>query len=103
MVPVTGPYRPLSLDTVEKETVFNLECLIKAIYESPPTAQFPHAFTEAESVYSAPVIQKRIVPTPDGKTRMIYSIAFDISPGHGFDAAGIWNHIRPMAPNLVLP
>jgi hypothetical protein len=98
----SSTYYPQSLTTVEAQTVLNLEALMKGIYEQPGTVQYPHAFTEAESVYETPVISKRIVPTPSNGVRMIYVVAFQIMPGAGFDASGIWNHVIPMAPNLSL-
>ena len=103
MTPITGTYRPQHLPTIERETVFNLETLIKGVYSSPATAQFPHSFTEAASVYASPLIQKRIVPTPTDGMRLIYQISFLISPGAGWDASGIWNHVQPMADNSSIP
>lgn len=97
-----SPFYPQGLTSVESQTVLNLEALTKGIYEGPSTVQYPHSFTEAESVYATPVISKRIVPTPDNGVRMIYVVAFQIMPGSGFDASGIWNHVVPMSPNLNL-
>lgn len=102
MTPIASPYRPLGLNTVEKETVFNLETLMSGLYSKPSTASFPHTYIESDAVYSAPVMSKRIVPTPDGRVRMIYVISFEISPMAGFNSNGIWNHVYPMAQDLVL-
>lgn len=103
MTPITGPYRPTSLTTVEKELMFLLETVIKGVYSSPDTAQFPHSFIEAASTYASPVIQKRIIPTPQNGMRAIYQISMPISPGAGWDASGIWNHALPMADNSSFP
>ena len=100
MNPVTSPARPLSLDTVENETVYNLETLMSALYSKPSTATHPHTYIESEAVYPAPIISKRIVPTPDGRVRMIYVVCFEIDPMAGFSANGIWNHVYPMAQDL---
>lgn len=103
MTPIVGTYRPQGLDTIEKETVFNLETLTKGIYSSPATVQYPHSFIEAASVYASPIIQKRIVPTPENGMRLIYQISFLISPGALWDAGGIWNHALPLANNSSIP
>lgn len=102
MTPITGPYRPLSLDTIERETVFNLETMLSAIYSRPATTSYPHVYEESQAVYSAPIMSKRQVPTPDGKMRVIYTIAFQVDPMMGFGANGVWNHVLPIAADLVL-
>ena len=94
---ITGPSRPLSLDTVEKETVFNLETLSSGIYSRPTTIEYPHTYLESDAVYGASVISKRIVPTPVNGMRLIYFVAFQIDPMAGFNANGLWNHVRPMS------
>lgn len=101
MAPIQPPFRPSSLNTVERETVFNLETLLSGLYSKPSTATYPHVYIESDAVYAAPVISKRIVPTPDGRIRMIYVVAFDLAPMAGFNANGIWNHVLPMAEDLV--
>ena len=94
---ITGPSRPLSLNTVEKETVFNLETLSSAIYSRPTTIEYPHTYLESDAVYGASVLSKRIVPTPANGMRLIYFVAFQINPMAGFNANGIWNHVLPMS------
>ena len=94
---ITGPSRPVSLNTVERETVFNLETLTSGIFSRPTTAEFPHTYVESDAVYGAPVISKRIVQTPLNGMRMIYVVAFRIDPMAGFNANGIWNHVLPMS------
>ena len=100
---MSSPYYPAAIDTVEKQTLFNLEALIKGIYSNPSTDTFPHSFVEGEAIYGAPVIQTRLVPTPQSGYRRIYQIAFKMAPGSGFDASGIWNYALPMSADLVLP
>ena len=102
MTPITGTYRPLSLDTIEKETIFNLETLMSGIYSQSSTALYPHSYIESQAVYAAPIISKRVVPTPENGMRMIYTVAFQIDPMAGFNANGIWNHVLPMAQDLIL-
>lgn len=102
MAPITGTWLPNSLINVERATCFNLETLFTGIYSAPPTAQFPHSFTKAEALYGQPIMTKEIVVTPQDGVRLIYTIAFKISPMQGFSANGIWNHVLPIAPDLVL-
>jgi hypothetical protein len=100
MTPITGTFRPNSLNTVERETVFNLETLFSAIYSKPPTTTYPHVYEESQAVYAASVMTKRQIPTPDGRMRVIYTIAFQVDPMMGFNANGVWNHVLPMAQDL---
>ena len=99
---ITSPYLPLSLSSIERQTVFNLETIMAAIYKQPGTTTFPQTYKESDAVYEAPVTSKRQVPCPDGKMRLIYTIAFEIDPMAGFNANGIWNHVLNIAPDLVL-
>ena len=99
---ITAPYLPLSLSTIERQTVFNLETMMSSMYKQPGTTTFPQMYKESDAVYEAPIISKRIIPTPNGQMRMIYTIAFQIDPMAGFNANGIWNHVLNIAPDLVL-
>ena len=99
----TSPYYPSAITSIEQQTIFNLECLRKGIYSQVDNLTYPHLFTETPATYAAPIIQSRTVPTPENGMRMIYTIAFLIRPGAGFDATGIWNHALPLSGNLVLP
>lgn len=99
---IQPPYLPGSLTTIERQTVFNLETIMSSLYRQPPTTTYPHEYVESQAAYSSSVMSKRIVPCPDGRMRMIYSIAFEISPMAGFNANGIWNHVLDIAPSLVL-
>lgn len=96
------PFYDPSIATVEQQTVFNLEAIIKGVYEKPSSLLYPHSFTEAESVYAMPVISKRVIPTPSNGVRMIYVVAFQILPGAGFNSNGIWKHVLPMSEDLAL-
>lgn len=96
------PFYDPSITTVEQQTIFNLEALMKGIYEQPTSVQYPHAFTEAESVYAMPVISKRVIPTPDNGVRMIYVVAFQILPGAGFNPGGVWKQSIPISGDLAL-
>lgn len=102
MTPITGTYRPLGLDTIEKETIFNLETLMSGLYSKAPNTSFPHNYIESPAVYGAPIVSKRIIPTPENGLRLIYVIAFELDPMAGFQANGVWNHVLPMAQDLVL-
>lgn len=102
MAPITGTYRPLGLDTIEKETIFNLETLMSGLYSKTATTSYPHSYVESDAVYGAPIVSKRIIPTPTNGLRLIYVIAFQLNPMAGFQANGIWNHVLPMAQDLVL-
>ena len=99
---VSGPQRPLSLNTIERETVFNLETMMASVYRQPGTTTYPQTYKESDAVYDAPVMSKRIIPCPDGKMRMIYTIAFQVDPMAGYNANGIWNHVLNIAPTLVI-
>ena len=99
---ITGSYLPQSLINTERTACFNLETLFAGIYSKVPTQSFPHHFTKAEALYGQPIMSKEIVVTPTDGVRLIYTIAFKISPMQGFSANGVWNHVLPMADDLVL-
>lgn len=97
----TPIYDP-SIATVEQQTVFNLEALMKGIYEQPSSVQYPHSFTEAESVYAMPVISYRQIPTPSNGMRRIYVVSFQILPGSSLSPDGVWKSVLPMSGDLIL-
>ena len=99
---ITGSMYPQSIDTIEKQTIYNLEALKAGIFTNPDTNLYPHNYTEAEAVYAMPVIAKREIWTPTHGMRLIYSVAFPIWAGNGFNANGVWNHALPMSLDLVL-
>lgn len=100
---ITGTYLPLSLSTEERNFVFSYYAMKSALFSNPATNEYPHFYTESEAVYSAPIFTDRIVPTPNHGMRLVLTISLPISPMYGFNANGIWNHVFPVAPNLVIP
>jgi hypothetical protein len=96
--------RPGTANTVERELVYNYYNIKKAIYEAPPAPANRHFYVENQGTYPMPTVAERIIWTPGdeellipGGMMWIASIALPIAPGHGAEAAAIWNHIQNVA------